>query len=79
VGLARRAVKPSLCAASGVARIPGGPPFGGEADLPRSCPFGAELGTETPHAGKSLLPLCPRGGDLGVTASLDTRRTLAGS
>ena len=33
--------------------------------LPSECPFGAELGTETPHAGKTLLPLCPRGGDAG--------------
>jgi hypothetical protein len=33
------------------------------AALPRSCPFGAELGTEPPHARKTLLPLCARGGD----------------
>jgi hypothetical protein len=46
--------------------------------LPSSCPFGAELGTETPHAGKTLLPLCARGGDLADPASLYTRRALAG-
>ena len=34
--------------------------------LPSECPFGAERGTDTPHAHKTSAHLCARGGDLAL-------------